>query len=231
MGRRCLLLLLLIAAAAVPRAARAQVREFIPADSIRVLQDSARARARRDSTRDTTIGRGKGLPRTPSRSFPAPDTIITELMKRPGFRVLRYAADSVQLRAEDQEVRLSGKGLVEREGSTLEADSIRYAEKTCGIRAAGGPHLFDSSGVLIGEGMQYDACNQTGMVERAKTDLPYQGGTWYILGHMAFDNKEDRVYAAGATMTTCELADPHYHFATRQVKWVNKRLMVARPAV
>src|SRR5260221_427914 len=48
---------------------------------------------------------------------------------------------------------------------------------------------------------------------------------------MAFDNKEDRVYAAGSTMTTCELADPHYHFASRQVKWVNKRLMVARPAV
>lgn len=231
MVRRAALVLLLIAAAAAPRPALAQVREVISGDSLRALQDSARARARRDSTRDTSIGRGKGLPRTPSRTFPAPDTIETELMKRPGFRVLRYAADSVQLRAEDQEVRLTGRGLVEREGSTLEADSIRYAEKNCAIQAAGGPHLFDSSGVLIGEGMLYDACNKTGMVERAKTDLPYQGGTWYVLGHMAFDNLEDRVYAAGATMTTCELADPHYHFASREVKWVNKRLMVARPAV
>ena len=174
MGRRTLLLLLLGAAAASPRPARAQVTVIRGGDSLRTRQDSLR----RDSTRDTTIGRGKGLPRTPSRTFPQPDSIITELMKRPGFRVLRYAGDSVQLRAEDQEVRLAGKGLVQREGSTLEADSIRYAEKTCGIRAVGAPHLFDSSGVLIGEGMQYDACNQTGLVEHAKTDLPYQGGTW-----------------------------------------------------
>ncbi len=228
MGRRLAPLLLLVAAAAAPRPALAQVT-VIRGDTLRSRLDSLRARG--DSTRDTSIGRGRGLPRTPSRTFPQADSIIAELMRRPGFRVLRYAADSVQLRAQDQEVRLAGKGLVEREGSTLEADSIRYEEKTCGIHAAGGPHLFDSSGVLIGEGMQYDACNQTGMVERAKTDLPYQGGTWYVLGHMAFDNREDRVYAAGATMTTCELADPHYHFATREVKWVNKRLMVARPAV
>ncbi|MFI5207573.1 MAG: putative LPS assembly protein LptD [Gemmatimonadales bacterium] len=227
--RRCLCASVILLLAARPALAQITVIRGGGGDSLRTRQDSLRARG--DSTRDTTIGRGKGLPRTPSRTFPQPDSIITELMKRPGFRVLRYAADSVQLRALDQEVRLAGKGLVEREGSTLEADSIRYAEKTCGIRAVGGPHLFDSSGVLIGEGMQYDACNQTGLVEHAKTDLPYQGGTWYVLGHMAFDNREDRVYAASAVMTTCDLIDPHYHFATKQVKWVNKRLMVARPAV
>ncbi len=229
MSRRAASLLLLALAATAPRAARAQITVIRGGDSTRARLDSLRARG--DTTRDTTIGRGKGLPRTPSRTFPQPDSTMIELLKRPGFRVLHYAADSVQLRAEDQEVRLAGKGLVEREGSTLEADSIRYEEKNCALRAAGGPHLFDSSGVLIGEGMQYDACNKTGMVARAKTDLPFQGGTWYVLGHMAFDNKEDRVYAASATMTTCDLTDPHYHFATRQVKWVNKRLMVARPAV
>jgi hypothetical protein len=229
MRRRAALLLLLGAAAAIPRVAQAQVT-VIRSDTLRPRAlDSLRARA--DTTRDTTPGRGKGLPKTPSRTFPQPDSIMTELLKRPGYSVLRYAADSVQLRAEEQEVRLTNKALVERDGSSLEADSIQYAAKNCSIHAAGGPHLFDSSGVLIGEGMLYDACNKTGMVARAKTDLPYEGGTWYVIGHMAFDDKEDRVYAAGATMTTCDLIDPHYHFATKQVKWVNKRLMVARPAV
>src|SRR6185503_3548003 len=32
-------------------------------------------------------------------------------------------------------------------------------------------------------------------------------------------------------VTSCELPEPTYHFAARQVKWLNKNVMVARPAV
>jgi hypothetical protein len=230
MRRTGAVLLVVVALAGAARGAHAQVTRTIRPDTVRTLADSGRTRA--DSlARDTATARRRGLPRQPSREFPAPDSIMRELLGRAGFLVTRYAADSVQLLAEDREVRLAGKGLIAREGSTLEADTIRYASERCRMDASGGPHLFDSTGVLVGAGMQYDACNHTGMVERAKTDLSYGSGTWYLLGHMAFDNQEDRVYAAAASLTSCDLTDSHYHFATRQVKWVNKRLMVARPAV
>ena len=45
------------------------------------------------------------------------------------------------------------------------------------------------------------------------------------------DNEQNRVYGASSTITSCDLPDPHYHFAAREVKYVTKNLMVARPAV
>ena len=229
--RRAAALLAVLAGIASPAAVRAQVtrREVIRVDTSRARQDTLRRdSAAADSTR---VGRGSGIAQRPTRQFQTPDSVTQALLRLRGFTVTRYSADSVQLLADEKEIRLRGAGLVERDGSTLEAEGIRYMEAACQLLADGTPKLFDPSGVLVGEGMQYDACNRTGVVQHARTDLPHGGGTWYMIGDMAVDNREDRVYAAGATITSCELEEPHYHFATRQVKWVNKRLMVSRPAV
>jgi len=212
-------------------AARAQVthREVIRVDTSRVRPG---AQGRDSAAGDTMrVGRGSGIPTRPSREFQAPDSVTQALLHLRGFTITHYSADSVQLLADEKEIRMHGAGLVQREGSTLEANGIRYVESRCELLADGSPKLFDPTGVLVGEGMRYDACNKAGVVEHARTDLPHGGGTWYMIGDMAVDNAEDRVYASGATITTCELEEPHYHFATRQVKWVNKRLMVSRPAV
>ena len=85
--------------------------------------------------------------------------------------------------------------------------------------------------LVIGAGMTYDACNKVGLIARANTDFPEGGATWYLRGDLAVDNAENRVYASGATITSCDLPDPHYHFAARDVKWVSKTIMVSRPAV
>lgn len=202
-------------------------------DTLRQRADSARRRS--DSlaaaAADTGRGRALGLPRRPSRSFPQPDSVLRALLARRGFRMTRYGADSVTFLAPEHEIRLAGHSLVEREGSTLEADSVRYAETPCALFAVGKPRLFDQTGVMIGEGMVYDACNHAGIVERAITDFQEGRATWFLHGNLAVDNLENRVYAARANITSCDLPDPHYHFAARQVKWISKRLMVSRPAI
>jgi hypothetical protein len=189
-------------------------------------------RARRDSTADTAkVGRGAGLPTKPTRTFAAPDSVIQALMGLKGFRLTHYSADSVQFLPPQKEIRLSGRALLEREGSTLEADTVRYAEKNCALDARGAPKLFDRTGVMVGQGMLYDACNHAGIIERATTDFQEGSAVWYLRGNLAVDNEENRVYAKGSNVTSCDLPDPHYHFAAREVKWVSKTLMVARPAI
>lgn len=208
--------------------------QVVRQDTIRL--DSAALRQRRDSLRLDSLRqdsvRGRVVPRTPSRRFPEPDSVIRALLEREGFLVTRYAGDSVQLQAsEEKKILIRGSALLDRAGSTLEADSVTYVERTCALTATGMPRLFDSSGTLMGEGMVYDACNKTGMVMNATTDLQHGGGTWVVRGDIAVDNVEGRTYAAGAEISSCTLVEPHYHFEARQVKWVNKRLMLARPAV
>ncbi|HWO90035.1 MAG TPA: putative LPS assembly protein LptD [Gemmatimonadales bacterium] len=188
-------------------------------------------RARPDTAQDTARSRGNLLPQRPDRAFQAPDSITAALLTREGYRLTRYTADSVQLVADEREIRLSGRALLEQEGSQLEADTVRYVEERCTLYAAGRPRLFDPSGVLVGEGMTYDACNKTGIISHATTTFQEGSANWILRGQLAVDNEENRSYGLRATVTACELTDPHYHFAARQVKWINKRLMVARPAV
>ena len=190
-------------------------------------------RAKRDSLASDTgkVGRGAGLPSGPSRSFQAPDSIEQALLDARGFRITRYSADSVQFLPGPKEIRMSGRALVERESSTLQADTINYTEQNCALRAMGSPELFDPTGVMVGHGMLYDACNHAGLIGRATTDFKEGSSTWYLRGNLAMDNEENRVYASGSNITSCDLPDPHYHFAAREVKWVSKTIMVARPAV
>ncbi len=224
-------LLAVLGFAPVRAAAQVTRQEVVRLDTLQARRDSLRRPGDTLRTDTSRVGRGRGLPTAPSRQFPAPDSILSSLLSRPGFHATRYTADSVRLLADEKEIRLAGHGLIERDSSKLEADTVRYAETNCALEAHGSPRLFDPTGNMVGQGMRYDACNHAGIVENATTDLVHGGGTWYLHGDIAVDNQEDRVYAANATITSCDLVDPHYHFAVRQVKWVSKRLMVSRPAV
>jgi len=180
---------------------------------------------------DTTVARGLGLPTQPSRSFPSADSIINALMALEGYGATRYAADSLTLYAENSEIRLKGHSLVEREGSTLEADSVFFLQDECLMIASGDPVVFDRETVLVGGGMRYDTCERTGIIAEAVTKFAQQGVDWYMRGELAVDSASTRIYGAKTKVTTCQLPDPHFYFSASSVKWVSNNVMVARPAV
>lgn len=220
-GTAALILLL----AAVPRAGHAQGHPPPPGGAAGA-RDSLGNQAV-----DTATARKLGLPTQPSRAFPAADSVIRALMQQPGFTVLRYAADTITLFGETKEIVLDGSALVEREGTTLEADSISFFERECLLRAAGHPVLFEAGTVLVGEGMRYDTCERHGSVATALTSFQQSGVTWYLRGGgLGIDSASVRVYGARTDISSCDLPEPHYHFAASKVKWVSNTLMVARPA-
>src|SRR5712671_6340839 len=181
---------------------------------------------------DTATARKIGLPTGPSRSFPPPDAAMDSLLKLEGFRITRYTADTFVVVGDSQTILLRREAFVERDGTQLQADSIRYHEASCRLNASGDPQLFDQGTVLVGEGMIYDTCLRRGTVRDALTDFQQGGVTWYVRGKgLATDSGSKRVYAAKANFTSDPQPVPDYHFAAGQVKWINKRTMVARPAV
>src|SRR5438309_740347 len=196
-------------------------------DTTRLGADSLQGRSL-----DTAAARRLGLPTGPSRSFPASDAVIDSLQKLKGFRVTQYVADTLIVQGGDTEtIHLRGAAYVEREGTKVESDSIRYHRQSCRLDAMGAPTRFDQATVLVGENMAYDTCIKRGTVHNALTEFHQGAAPWLVRGDLAVDSGSTRLYGANSEITSDENPVPDYHFATGQMKWLNKNVMVARPAV
>ncbi|HEU4698146.1 MAG TPA: twin-arginine translocase subunit TatC [Gemmatimonadales bacterium] len=212
------------------------VRARAPADS--AAPPGARggvdtARAQPPGAADSAQAARLGLPTAPSRQFAPADSALDALLGRPGYEPTRFLADSATVFAEERRIELQGAARTDRQGITLEADSIGYREQACEVRASGTTHLFDEKDkkVVAGEGITYDTCERRGVIRGALTTFDEGSTVWFLRGNVAKDSTADRIYAASSEITSCDLPSPHYHFAAGKVKWVSKTVLVARPIV
>ncbi|MGH7518690.1 MAG: twin-arginine translocase subunit TatC [Gemmatimonadales bacterium] len=180
---------------------------------------------------DSATARLLGLPTAPTRKFGEPDSTLTELLRRPGYKATRYRADSATFFADDRRIRLEGSALTEQQGVTLEADSVTYREASCVLEAAGGPHLFDQGQILVGAAISYNTCTRRGVIKDALTNFSAGSTIWFLRGNVAADSSARRMYASSSEITSCDLPTAHYHFSARKVKWVSENSFVARPIV
>ncbi len=178
---------------------------------------------------DTATARRLGLPTAPSRSFAPPDSVVSDLLRRRGYEATRYRADSATVYTEDQRVQLEGEALTERQGSMLEADSITYRRDSCLLDATGDPHLFDRGQVLVGQGIRYDTCRRRGIISDALTNFTEGSTVWFLRGNVAQDSSSSRIFAGSSQITSCDLPTPHYYFSAREMKWISRTVLVARP--
>lgn len=215
--------------AQVPAKPRPQApRDTAGVDS--TLADSVRPRP--GQAIDTATARRLGLPTAPRWSFAPEDSVVTELLSRPGYQATRFRSDSAIIFAEERHLVLIREAMTKRGETTLEADSISYQEADCLIRARGDPALFDRETVLSGlGGIRYNTCIRRGIVTDAFTSFKQGSTDWFLHGNLAQDSSSSRLYASEGEITSCDLPTPHYHFSAREVKWISRTVMVARPAV
>jgi Tat protein translocase TatC len=181
---------------------------------------------------DTAAARRLGLPTQPRQQFPPEDSVLTALMNRPGYQFTRFRSDSAVLFAGERRIQLNGAAMTKRGETLLEADTIGYQEADCQINAVGNPSLFDRETVLSGfGGIKYNTCIRRGIVTDALTSFKQGGSDWFLRGNLAQDSSSSRLFASKGEITSCDLPTPHYHFSAREVKWISKTIMVARPAV
>jgi len=180
---------------------------------------------------DSASARRLGLPSAPKNSFTPPDSIMSQLLDLEGYEVTRYRSDSATVQAADKVVHLRGNAMTDRSGSVVEAASIKYRGGECIVDATGEPHMFQNDQVLIGESAHFDTCKERGVIRDALTQVTEGAGNWFIRGNLAIDQNQRRLYGGNAELTSCDLPIPHYHFSAKQMKWVSKSVMVARPAV
>ena len=194
-------------------------------------QNPADTGARQPAPLDTASARRLGIPTAPKLSFAASDSVADDLLDLEGYDITRYRSDTARVQAIDRQVKLDGNAMTERSGSTLEAHHITYREGDCRFDADGEPHLFQQGTVVVGRQVQFNTCQERGLVQDGRTTFPQQGANWIISGNIAMDSSASRIYARAQEITSCDLPDSHYHFAAKELKWVNGSVMVARPAV
>ncbi|HEX9894709.1 MAG TPA: twin-arginine translocase subunit TatC, partial [Gemmatimonadales bacterium] len=181
---------------------------------------------------DTASARRLGLPSAPTRAFPSPDSVMQALMSLDGYMATRYLSDSASLSNRDRSVRLGGRAMTERDQRVLEAERISYKDEGCDLTAEGDPKMFDRSQVLVGDRLRYDTCIERGVVDGVLTTFAEQGADWILRANPGVvDSSSSRMFAGNGEITSCDLPVPHYSFSTKQVKWVSRSMLVARPAV
>jgi lipopolysaccharide assembly outer membrane protein LptD (OstA) len=177
--------------------------------------------------------------------WPDPDSTMAALLQREGYVTTRYQGKNAQLNSTRHELKLSGKAAVERVQTVLVADTIIYNDSLRIMRATAPKsdtiYLRDPSqgtADLLAQGrLEYDLRRHFGLVNQLSTSSAQSGQTWYIYGHAAAVKGDTTgkghsiSYAEDASITSCDLPEPHYHFQSSDVKIISKSLLVARPAV
>lgn len=180
---------------------------------------------------DSATAKRLGLPTKPSRTFPAPDSVMAALLGMRGFAKTLYLGDSAILVADSQRIILSGHAATSRDSAIMEAGRIVYDDRQCELVASGEPQLFDDQKIAIGRVLRFDTCRDRGVFSEAFTTFNELGDNWFVRGNLAVDSSASRLYASSGEFTSCDLPQPHYEFRAGEVKWVSQSYLVARPAV
>ncbi|HEU5480288.1 MAG TPA: putative LPS assembly protein LptD, partial [Candidatus Tumulicola sp.] len=196
---------------------------------------------RRGDTTQTDTSRVK----TDLVKWNEPDSVMNALMSRTGYVTTRYQGNTAVFNTQSHALQLSGQSAVQREQTVLVSDTIEYNDSSRIVTARTAPNdttvLRDPSAqtsdlVTLGF-LEYDIGNHKGIANRLSTSSAQAGQTWFVGGErgaVAGDTTghgHNTSYALDGSVTSCDLPDPHYHFQSKEIKMVTRRLLVARPAV
>ncbi len=210
-----------------------------------VLQDTTdvrrriekRRRARRGQATDSLSARGgeraagdtlaEGSDALLGEPFPSPDSIMLQLMRRPGFRPVVYRGDTLRFMTRDQSIHIRERARIERAGEELTADSIVYEGGTRYMTAYGESKLVNAKGeeITSDEGpFFYNTDTRIGTVVDGRTKWEL----WNVRGDFTLEGT-DTLWVKHGSFTTCNLAEPHYHFEADRIKLVLGHIVVAWP--
>lgn len=193
--------------------------------------------AKRDSLRADSIARAK-----PLVTWKDTDSVVTALLKRPGFRPTRYQGDRVLFDARSKALRIQGKpAAVGRDQTIVVGDTVIYNDSLKTVTALGDTVILhdpsqNAADVVSRGRVTYDIGRRRAKVSNITTSVE-SGEKYFISGRDATfvgDTSKARksaFYVHDGIITSCDDSVPDYYFRSNEIKYVSKNLIVARPAV
>ncbi len=127
---------------------------------------------------------------------------------------VQYAADRIQYDAAKKDLFLRKSAAVSYRGSELTGETITFHSSNQILDASGSPVLTEADQKIYGERMDYDMEGGTGLVTKGNTQ--YEQG--YYSGEHLAKVGENEMKVWESYYTTCDLKEPHYHFAAKDMK-------------
>lgn len=232
-----------------PRAAEAQNRPPTGrGDGGRRVPQTPRAPSAPNAPGDTTRrtprdSAGGASPQADLLKWIPSDSMMLELLKRPGYRSTRYQADTVAFDNRSRTMTLGGrdssKAGVERDATVLVSRRIVYNDSTHIIAARGDSIILRDPARgedIIGlQEMTYDVEKKEGRTMDVST-VASSGAEWRVMAHRATFASDDETarstfWGRDGIITSCLDTTPHFHFLAREMKRISNNVIVARPAV
>ena len=171
------------------------------------------------------------------------DSTMTELLARKGFHQTQYQSSMVRFNAKTRDINLRGKpSAVKRDETMLVGDSISFNDSTKKVVATGDsvwlrdPTKKDADDFLARGRIDYDLEEKSGVTGEFSTSVE-SGQRLYLTakrGSIFSDSLVQGrhiVFAKDGSFTYCDHDEPHFHFTTKDMKFVSENVMVARPGV
>ena len=160
------------------------------------------------------------------------DSIAAQLLALPGFAVTRYEAAGAEFGSTDRRLSLIGsenqRPVVRRDDFELSADTAIDFDEERGLVIARGEAQFSrpNSEPLSSQQLIYDLNADRGTALGART-IYNEGADWRVAGDLT-SVQPGLFWGRHISFTSCELDEPHYHFATGEIKWLSEDWFVAR---
>lgn len=222
LGVACALATAAPTAHASEAASHAAVQDTVrPARPLRPAQRPV-SPARADTTAaDTTTAD------TTRIAFPEADSIMQALIARAGYVPTEYrAANAVRFDAARRSIELWNDAQLRRLGDRLDADSIIYVDTAELVTAYAPVTLTNADGQVVTSDrvLVYHTGSRRSTLIGARTTW----GEWFVHGDATLEGR-DTLWVSHGSFTSCDLEDPHYHFAADRMKLILGKIVVAWP--
>ena len=161
--------------------------------------------------------------------FPDPDSVMLELLERPGYRPVIYRGDTLQFFTGEGRIHVNQRAHIERvqENENLYADSVVFDRQTQYIIAFGKSKLINNKGEEVDseEGpFFYHTETKIGTVVGGRT----RWEVWNVEGDFTLEGS-DTLWVEAGHFTSCDLPEPHYRFESDKIKLILGHIVVAWP--
>jgi hypothetical protein len=149
------------------------------------------------------------------------------------YALTEYNSATADFETENRRLTLTGtpeqRATLIREGEELTSDSaLVYSEETGRVWSLGSEAVYQpqAGDPVTSRVMVFDLGEERGSALDATTK--YSSGTEWILHGDLTSISDESIYGNRLSFTSCELEEPHYHFAAKDVKIVSGNILVAR---